>query len=94
MNSQFDFRAMLLKIQHLLSDKDRHRLHFLLGDDVSRHLRDDLSLSGTLHLLDSLLEKAFISDQDFDYLIETFNKIPCLDAARRLEGLIFFFSVI
>ena len=80
MNAQFDFRALLLKIQDLLSDNDRHRLHFLLGEDVPRYLRDDLSLSGTLHLLDSLLEKAFISDQDCDYLIEAFNKIHCDDA--------------
>jgi hypothetical protein len=93
MNPQFDFRALLLKIQDLLSDDDRHRLHFLLGEDVPRYLRDDLSLSGTLRLLDSLFEKAFISDQDCDYLIEAFNKIHCHDAARRLESLFFLFLI-
>jgi hypothetical protein len=91
MNGQFDFRALLLKIQDLLSEKDRHRLHFLLGEDVPRYLRDDLSLSGTLHLLDSLLEKSFISDQDCDYLIEAFNKIHCHDAMKRLQGSFFYF---
>ena len=89
MNSQFDFRALLLKVQDLLSNDDRHRLHFLLGEDVPRYLRDDLSLSGTLRLLDSLLDKTFISDRDCDYLIEAFKKIHCLDAARRLEGSFF-----
>jgi hypothetical protein len=93
MNSQFDFRALLLKIQDLLSDNDRHRLHFLLGEDVPRYLRDDLSLSGTLRLLDSLLEKAFISDQDCNYLIEAFNKIHCHDAASRLQSLFFLFLI-
>ncbi|CAF3605449.1 unnamed protein product [Rotaria socialis] len=86
MNEQFDFRALLLRIQDLLSENDRHRLHFLLGEDVPRYLRDDFSFSGTLRLLDSLFEKAFISDQDCDYLIEAFNKIHCHDAMRRLQG--------
>jgi hypothetical protein len=91
MNKQFDFRALLLRIQELLSDNDRHRLHFLLGEDVPRYLRDDLSLGGTLRLLDSLFEKTFISDQDCDYLIEAFKKIQCYDAAKRLQGLLFIF---
>jgi hypothetical protein len=91
MNKQFDFRALLLRIQELLSDNDRHRLHFLLGEDVPRYLRDDLSLGGTLRLLDSLFEKTFISDQDCDYLIEAFKKIQCYDAAKRLQGSVFIF---
>ena len=87
MTEQFDFRALLLKIQDLLSENDRHRLHFLLGEDVPKYLRDDPSLNGTLHVLESLFEKAIISDQDCDYLIEAFNKIHCHDAAKRLKGL-------
>ena len=86
MNAQLDFRALLLRIQDLLSDRDRHRLHFLLGEDVPRALRDDVTFNGTLRLLDSLLEKTFISDQDCEYLIDAFKKIHCLDAARRLQG--------
>ena len=92
MDAQLDFRALLLRIQDLLSDDDRHRLHFLLGEDVPRYVRDDVSLSGTLRLLDSLLEKTFISDGDCAYLINAFTKIQCLDAARRLQGLFLFFS--
>jgi hypothetical protein len=94
MNTQFDFRGELLKIQDLLSDNDRHRLHFVLGEDVPRYLRDDLSLSGTLRLLDSLVEKAFISDEDCHYLIEAFNKIHCRDAVKRLQGLFFSFFLL
>ena len=86
MNAQLDFRALLLRVQDLLSDSDRHRLHFLLGEDVPRCLRDDVTLNGTLRLLDSLLEKTFISDGDCEYLIDAFKKIHCLDAARRLQG--------
>ena len=86
MNAHLDFRALLLKIQDVLSDTDRHRLHFLLGEDVPRCLRDDVSLSGTLRLLDALFERTFISDRDCDYLIDAFTKIQCLDAAQRLRG--------
>ncbi|CAF2767947.1 unnamed protein product [Rotaria sp. Silwood2] len=86
MSGDFDFRALLLKIQDLLSDNDRHRFLFLLGEDVPRYLRDDPSLSGTLHVLESLFEQAIISNQDCDYLIKAFKKIHCNDAAKRLEG--------
>lgn len=86
MSGQFQFRELLLKIQDLLSDHDRQRLHFLLGDDVPRHLRDDPSLGGTLSVLQSLFDKDIINDQDCDYLITALTKIRCLDAARRLQG--------
>lgn len=86
MSGQFQFRELLLKIQDLLSDHDRQRLHFLLGDDVPRHLRDDPSLGGTLSVLQSLFDKDIINDQDCDYLIKALTKIRCLDAARRLQG--------
>ncbi|CAF3328775.1 unnamed protein product [Rotaria sp. Silwood2] len=86
MGGELDFRALLLKIQDLLSDNDRHRFLFLLGEDVPRYMRDDPSLSGTLRVLESLFEKAIISDQDCDYLIKAFKKIHCNDAAKRLQG--------
>ena len=94
MNAHLDFRALLLKIQDILSDTDRHRLHFLLGEDVPRCLRDDVSLSGTLRLLDALFERTFISDRDCDYLIDAFTKIHCLDAAQRLRGSFVFFLLL
>jgi hypothetical protein len=87
MSASLDFRAVLIKIQDLLSDKDRERLHFLLGDDIPRCLRDDSSMGGALRVLESLLEKAIISNQDCDYLIEAFMNIHCRDAAKRLKGL-------
>ena len=84
---QFDFRGLLVKIQDLLSDTDRQRLHFLFGDDVPRHLRDDQSVGGALRVLESLFDKAIINDQDCDYLIEAFKSIHCDNAAQRLQGL-------
>ncbi|MCC7515638.1 MAG: hypothetical protein IT212_13190 [Bacteroidia bacterium] len=89
MSGQFDFRALLLKTQELLSDTDRIRLHFLLGDDVPKYLRDDPSLAGTLRVLETLFDRSIIDDQDYDYLIDAFTKIQCKDAAKRLQGLLF-----
>jgi len=51
MDQQFDFRALLVKLQDCLSDNDRRRLHFIVGDTIPRHLRDDPTLGGTLSLL-------------------------------------------
>ncbi|CAF2406824.1 unnamed protein product [Rotaria sp. Silwood2] len=85
MDEQFDFRALLLKLQDCLSDNDRRRLHFIFGDTIPRHLRDDPTLGGTLSLLESLFDQAIISEQDFDYLIRAFNEIHCHQAVKRLK---------
>ncbi|CAF0797992.1 unnamed protein product [Rotaria sordida] len=85
MDEQFDFRALLLKLQDCLSDNDRRRLHFIVGDTIPRRLRDNPTLGGTLDLLESLFDQAKISEQDFDYLIHTFNEIHCYQAVQRLK---------
>jgi hypothetical protein len=87
MTAQFDFRALLVKIQDRLSDGDRQRLHFLFGDNVPRNLRDDQSAGGALRVLESLFDKAIINDQDCDYLIEAFKNIHCHNAVQKLQGL-------
>ena len=86
MTHHLDFRALLVKIQELLSDGDRQRLHFLFGEDVPRHLREDPSINGSLRVLESLLDKAIITEEDCDYLINAFKKINCDNAAQRLRG--------
>ena len=87
MDEQFDFRALLLKLQDCLSVDDRRRLHFLMGDMIPRQIRDDPTLGGTLHLLESLFDRARIDAQDFDYLIHAFREIGCHAAVKRLKGL-------
>jgi len=87
MDQQFDFRALLLKLQDCLSNNDRRRLHFLLGDMIPRQIRDDPSLGGTLNLLESLFDQAKINEQDFDYLIHAFSEIRCYAAVKRLKGM-------
>ena len=93
MTRQLEFRALLLKIQELLSDKDRQCLHFLMAEDIPRYLQVDSSFSGTLNLFQSLFDKSIIDHHDCEYLIEGFEKIHCYDAAQRLKRLLFFFFV-
>ncbi|CAF5017945.1 unnamed protein product, partial [Rotaria sp. Silwood1] len=71
-----------------LSDNDRRRLHFIVGDTIPRHLRDDPTLGGTLSLLESLFDQAKISEQDFDYLIRAFNEKHCYEGVKRLQDVL------
>jgi len=87
-------RGILVKLESRLSDDDRERLHFFLGNDVPRKIRDDSSLRGTLRLMDSLFDQDKINEQDFTFLIHAFEQIQCLDAVNLLKGSIFSFTVV
>ncbi|CAF0798031.1 unnamed protein product [Adineta ricciae] len=78
-------RAIILNLQDRLSNDDRKRLHFYLGNDVPRRIRDDPTLGGTLNLMDSLFDQDKINEHDFSYLIEVFDQIRCFDAAKLLK---------
>ena len=79
-------RALIVRLQDRLSEDDRKRLHFFLGNDVPRRIRDDPSLGGTLCLMESLFDQDKINDDDFTFLITAFDEIQCLDAVRLLRG--------
>jgi len=81
-----NLRAVLVKIPDLLSNSDRQRLHYFLAKDVSKDLCDDLTLTGTFHVLEFLFNKTIITDQDCFYLIDALEKTSCHDAAKRLLG--------
>lgn len=85
MDRAFDFRALLLQIQNRLSNDDRRRLHFLIGDIIPRHQREDCTLGGTLTLLESLFDRALISEDYLEFLVRIFKEIQCHDAVRRLQ---------
>jgi hypothetical protein len=91
MNS-YHLRAIILKLQDRLSDDDRKRLHFFLGDNVPRRIRDDPSLGGTLSLMESLFDQDKINEEDFTFLINAFDEIHCIDAVQLLRGN-FYFSI-
>ena len=82
----YRLRAIILKLQDRLSNDDRKRLHFYLGNDVPRRIRDDSSLGGTLSLMESLFDQDKIRENDFTFLINTFDEIQCLDAVKLLRG--------
>ena len=84
-------RAIILDIQDHLSDTDRQRLHFHLGGDVPRRIRDDPSLHGTLNLTDSLFDRGKISDEHFTFLISAFDEIHCINAVKVLKSKFLFF---
>jgi hypothetical protein len=87
--SSHQFRGILLRLQDLLSDDDRRRFHFFLGEDVPRCIRDNPSLEGTLSLIETLFERDKISAEDFSFLIEAFDEIQCQDAAKFLRSSFF-----
>lgn len=79
-------RGTLVKLESRLSDNDRKRLHFFLGDNVPRRIRDDPSLGGTLSLMESLFDQDKINEQNFTFLINAFDEIQCIDAVKLLRG--------
>ncbi len=79
-------RAIILKLQDRLSDNDWKRLHFFLGNDVPRRIRDDPTLGGTLSLMESLFDQDKINEGDFTFLINAFDEIRCTDAVKLLRG--------
>ena len=82
-------RGIILKLETRLSDDDRTRLHFFLGNDVPRRIRDAASLRGTLDLIESLFDQDKINAKDFTFLINAFDEIQCMDAVKILQGRIF-----
>ena len=66
-------RAIILKLQDRLSNDDRKRLHFYLGNDVPRRIRDDPTLSGTLSLMDSLFDQDKVNEKDFLTRVDLLN---------------------
>jgi len=90
----YDLRGIILKLQDRLSDNDRKRLHFFLGDDVPRRIRDDPTLGGTLNLIESLFDQDKINAQDFTFLIKAFDEIRCADAVKLLRGSLSFYFLI
>jgi hypothetical protein len=87
MDRRFDFKALLLKIQDRLSKEDRQRIHFLLSDILPRRQCEDVTLGGTLTLLESLFDHELISEDYVDFLIRIFREIQYHDAVKRLQGL-------
>ncbi|UJR19634.1 hypothetical protein I4U23_022768 [Adineta vaga] len=77
--------SILLNLRHRLTDNDRKRLHFYLGKDAVRRIQDHPTLTGTLNLIGSLIDKDRINNKDLSYLINALDEIYCSDAANFLR---------
>ncbi|UJR29627.1 hypothetical protein I4U23_017175 [Adineta vaga] len=77
-------RVILLDIQDHLSNEDRSRLHFYLGGVVPRRFRDDPSLTGTLNIMERLIEERRISEKDLTFLIDAFDQIHSFFVTKLL----------
>ncbi|CAF1087076.1 unnamed protein product [Didymodactylos carnosus] len=85
MDRDLHCRNILLKAQDRLSDNDRKKLYFLVGNIIPRALLDDQSTTGTLNLLEALFDRVKISVQDCSFLIDVFETIGCSDVANLLR---------
>ncbi|CAF1534181.1 unnamed protein product [Didymodactylos carnosus] len=81
----FKFRCILIRIQESLSDTDRQKLHFLLGEDIPGQLREKESLSTSISAFQKLLQTLKISEKDCTYLINALEEIQRHDCAQRLK---------
>ncbi len=91
---KLNLRGIVLKLQDRLSDDDRKRLHFFLGNHVPRRIQDDRSPGGTLALIECLFDQDKINEQDMTLLINAFNEIQCSDIAQLLKSRFFFDLII
>lgn len=80
------FRAVLIDILDRLGSNDRKKLTFLLGDDIEGCLRDEPTIGKTLDIFQQLLDRGKISDENFNFLIDAFQRIKCHQAAKSLKG--------
>ncbi|UJR12209.1 hypothetical protein I4U23_016386 [Adineta vaga] len=78
-------RSIIFKLRHRLSNNDRKRLQFYLGNHILQRIQDYPTIAGTLNLIGSLLDKNDINDKDLSYLINAFDEIHCCDAANFLR---------
>ncbi len=86
--------SILLTLQDRLSNDDRGRLNLYLKNNVPRPIEDDLTLSGTLKLIQSFFDQDKINEKDFTLLIDAFKQIQCFDAVNLLKGFILILNFI
>lgn len=87
-DEDFAFRAVLIKIQHSLSDDDRRQLNFLFGEDIPRCLQSNGSIEASLSALQTLFDRLKISSNNYTYLVRALQAIQREDCVERLLSMI------
>ncbi|CAF1376935.1 unnamed protein product [Adineta ricciae] len=71
-------RVFLANLQDRLSNDERKRLAFIVGDG-------NFSSGGTLNLVDALSYRSTINNKDLRYLIDGLKELGCSETARIVE---------
>jgi len=77
-------REFLLIILDDLSDLDRCRLHFVLGNEVPRRLRQLNNIENTIQIFEHLIDKGKI----FSSLIDALSACGKLNLSEKLKGIL------
>ena len=80
MPSEREFRALLLAIEDDLSDEERKKFVFLLGDDVPRRIKD----GPLVDIFTELINRGHISKSTCQYLVQIFESMKLLTVAYRI----------
>ncbi|UJR19915.1 hypothetical protein I4U23_023047 [Adineta vaga] len=78
-------RSIIINLRHRLTDHDRKRLHFYVGNDVIRIIQDHPTLATTLNRIGSLIDQNRINNKELGYLINALDEIYCCDATKSLR---------
>jgi len=77
-----ELRKFLLVLLDDLSDTDRCRLHFVLGNDIPRRLRELSNIKSTIQVFEHLIDTGKI----FTSLIDALSTLGKPDWSKRLKG--------
>ncbi len=77
-----ELRKFLLVLLDDLSDTDRCRLHFVLGNDIPRRLRELSNIKSTIQVFEHLIDTGKI----FTSLIDALSTLGKSDWSKRLKG--------
>ena len=81
-NFDMKLREFLLKLLDDLSDKDRARLHFVLGSEVPRRLRESNEIESTLRIFDYLI----LNEKIFNSFPVALSACGRADWSKKLKG--------
>lgn len=82
-------RNILLQISDRLSNDDRSKLCFQIGDDVPRRIRQEIEQNSRASMdiiWLELIDRGLISTTNVKYLIDRLRIIGRIDLAKRLEN--------
>lgn len=79
-------RLAIVRALEFINDDERHRLHFIFGDQVPRPVRENRTVNGTLTLIETLFEREKLNQNDLTTLINVFRRLKCVGAAEVLQS--------